>query len=332
MKPELREVDRKIWSEIGQVIPETIFDFHIHCFREDGFICDIPDSLKVYPPCDIEAVLSNIKTVFPERKTGCILTGWPSTSSNLVKQKDYLSSAAAKNNLFFLALINPDMDIKYLEKIVMKKECIGFKPYKCFADTPEDARITDFITKQQIEMANHHGLIITLHLSKKAGISDPQNIEDLDYLSEKYPSVIWNLAHCGRSFIPDYIEGTIPCLKRLLKPNIYFDTAAVTDSEVFTIVFSEFSPDRILFGSDIPVAFLRGKCVGFGYDWAFIAEETHKITASFPVEPALLLYEQLKAMNKAFRKTGLDRVDIENVFFKNAEKIIRKIKKGKANG
>ncbi len=329
MKPELREVDRKIWSEIGQIIPENIFDFHIHCIYEGGFTGRIPDPLKIYLPCDIEAVLDNMRTVLPERKTTGIITGWPAITADLLKQNDYISSSAARNNLFFLALTAPQMDARYLENIAKKRECVGFKPYKCFADFPEDARITDYITEKQIEIADHYGLIITIHLSKRAGISDPLNLEDLDRLSEKYRSVFWNLAHCGRSFIPDYIENAAVHLKRLMKRNIYLDTAAVTDNEVFTIVFSEFGPDRILYGSDIPVSFLRGRCVGFGYDWAFITEETHSITASFPVKPALLLYEQIKAMNKAFRKTGFKMPEIEKIFFRNSEKIIQKITKGK---
>lgn len=179
------------------------------------------------------------------------------------------------------------MDVSYLESIAKKRGCVGFKPYKCFAENPEDARITDYINTEQSEVANHYGFIITLHLSRRAGISDPLNLEDLYYLSEKYPYVIWNLAHCGRFFIPDYIENVVIHLKQLLSRNIYIDTAAVTDNEVFTIVFSDFEHDRIFYGSDIPVSFLRSRCVGFGYDWAFITEETHSITASFPVAPAL---------------------------------------------
>ncbi len=329
MKIKIEHVDRKMLDEINQFIPGTIFDFHIHSFLDSGFNGGVPDSLRVYLPCDIGTVLYNMQLIFPERNKTGIITGWPCTTSDLIKQNDYAADSAKKNNLFFLALVNPLMDNLYLEDIVKKKECVGLKPYKCFAKNPEDARITDYLTMEQIEIANRYGLIITLHLSRKPGISDSLNLNDLYHLSEKYPDVVWNLAHCGRSFIPEYIEKAVGSLKQLMKRNIYFDTAAVTDSEVFTIAFSEFGSEKILYGSDIPVAFLRGKCVGFGYDWAFIADETHSITASFPVSPALLIYEQIMAMCRAFKKTGFIMSDIEKIFFRNSEQIIRKVIKNK---
>lgn len=329
MNIKIEQVDKRIWDEIKHVIPENIFDFHIHSFLDNSFYGDVPDSLRVYLPCDIDTVLYNMQLIFPERKCTGIITGWPCTTSDLIKQNNYAADSAKKNNLFFLALVNPLMDNLYLEDIVKKKECVGLKPYKCFAKNPEDARITDYLTMKQVEIANKYGLVITLHLSRRPGISDSLNLEDLYYLSEKYPDVVWNLAHCGRSFIPEYIEDAVGSLKQLMKRNIYLDTAAVTDSEVFTIVFSEFGSEKILYGSDIPVAFLRGKCVGFGYDWAFIADETHSITASFPVAPALLVYEQIKAMCRAFKKTGFIMSDIERIFFRNSEQIVRKIIKKK---
>ncbi|MCM8765139.1 MAG: amidohydrolase [Candidatus Omnitrophica bacterium] len=325
MKIEIRNVDRKIWAEVSHLIPKKIFDFHIHSFIQSGFIGEIPEFLKIYLPCDIKSVLNNIRLILADRQISGLITGWPSGESDLKKQNDYIATSANENNLLFLVLTKPQLDQSYLETIIKKKQCIGFKPYKCFAKDPEEARITDYISHHQLEIANYYGLVITLHLSRRAGISDSINIEDLSLLAEKYPSIIWNLAHCGRSFIPDYLEKAIGQLSHLKKMKIYFDTAAVNDSEVFSIIFSEFGSEKILYGSDAPVGFLRGRCVGFGYDWAFIAEETHQITASFPVSPALATYEQLKAMNKAFKRLNFLDHETKKVFFKNAQEIVQSI-------
>ncbi|MCM8765120.1 MAG: amidohydrolase [Candidatus Omnitrophica bacterium] len=325
MKIEIRNVDRKIWAEVSHLIPEKVFDFHIHSFTHSGFIGEIPELLRIYLSCDINSVLNNIHLILANRKISGLITGWPSAMSDLRKQNDYIASSADENDLFFLILTNPQLDQSYLETIIKKKRCIGFKPYKCFAKNPEEARITDYMSHEQLEIANHFGFVITLHLSRKAGISDQFNIEDLSLLAERYPSIIWNLAHCGRSFIPDYLENSIKQLSHLKKMKIYFDTSAVNDNEVFTIIFSEFGPEKVLYGSDVPVSLLRGRCVGFGYDWAFIAEETHKISASFPVSPALVVYEELKAMKKAFKRLNFSIAETEKIFFKNAIEIVQEI-------
>ncbi|MCM8822787.1 MAG: amidohydrolase [Candidatus Omnitrophica bacterium] len=325
MKVEIRDVDRKIWSDVSHFIPEKIFDFHIHTFQSWGFSSEIPEPLRIYLPCDIKSILSNIRLILVNREMSGLITGWPSTQSDLIKQNEYIASSADENDLFFLALTDPQFDQSYLETLIKKKQCIGFKPYKCFAKNPEEARITDYISQQQLEIANRYGLVITLHLSRKAGISDPLNIEDLSLLAERYPSIIWNLAHCGRSFIPDYLENSIKQLSHLKKMKIYFDTSAVNDNDVFTIIFSEFGPEKILYGSDVPVSLLRGRCVGFGYDWAFIAEQTHKITASFPVSPTLVIYEELKAMKKAFKRLNFSGNEAERIFFKNAIEIVKMV-------
>ncbi|MCX7706140.1 MAG: amidohydrolase family protein [bacterium] len=325
MDLKIKTADRRMWREIRDIIPENIFDFHVHSFREDGFLEKIPESLKIYLPCDTKTVLTNLKKTFPGRKIKAILTGWPSIDSDIEKQNEYIALQAEKRNLYFLALVSPHTDLATIEKLLKKKECIGLKPYKCFAKNSEDARITDFIPMGQLEFANHYGLIITLHLSRRAGVVDPVNLRDIINLAEKFPSIKWNLAHCGRSFVIYYIEKHKDCLKELNKENIYFDTAAISDSEVFTYFFSIFGSNKILFGSDSPISFLHGKSVGFGYDWAFIAEETHKITASFPVSPCLLLYEQLMAMHRAFKKVGFTRGDIELIFSINANRIVRDV-------
>jgi len=329
MNIKIRDVDRRIRDEINSIIPDYVFDFHTHCFLDDGFDGCVPDSLKIYLPCDTESIFNKLRMFFPQRKLTGIITGWPDVRADLIKQNDYIACAAAKHNLFFLALISPRTDISYIEQIVKKKECIGFKPYKCFAKNPEDARISDYVTQKQMEIANSFGLVITLHLSKRSGIADSVNIHDILNLIEKFPFIRWNLAHCGRSFTPYYIEENVRGLEKLVRPNIYLDTSAVTDSEVFSLLFSIFGPNRIIYGSDAPVSFLRGKCVAFGYDWAFITEETHTITASFPVSPTLILYEQLRAMKKAFKKSGFKKTDIKKVFFENAFDIVKEVMRRK---
>ena len=64
-----------------------------------------------------------------------------------------------------------------------------------------------------------------MHLSKKYGVADEENINDLIFLSEKYPNVKWILAHCARSYSAWGIEKAAKKL-RVLK-NIWYDLSLI---------------------------------------------------------------------------------------------------------
>ncbi len=330
MKVELREVDKTIWrEEIENFLPERIFDFHCHIFKRDGFHSSIPKEIKIYLPGNLNSLIKRSEILFPKRKMKYLLTGWPIPSSDLIKQNEFVfhQIETAQKETFGLMTISPDMKPDYLIREIQNKGFIGFKPYKCFSQgkDPEDSRIEDFLPKGQLEVADQYRLIITLHLSKKKGISEPQNLEDLERFFSDYPNVIWNLAHCGRAFIPENLEKALPTLKRWNKKNInvYYDTAAVNDSEVFYLLLTEIGVKRILFGSDNPIGFLRGKCIGLGYDWTFITEDKFSFKESFgKVKPTFLLYEELRALKRAAQRANLLNEEIEDIFYRNAERIL----------
>ena len=56
--------------------------------------------------------------------------------------------------------------------------------------------------ERHLEVANRYGLPVTLQLSKRRGIADPDNIRDLEHLTDRYGAVKWILAHCARGFYP----------------------------------------------------------------------------------------------------------------------------------
>ncbi len=328
MKLKWRNIDKIIWKEeLEDFLPERIFDFHNHVFSPAGFHDSLPKELEIYLPSNLNSLRERNEILFPKRRIKYLLTGWPGPSSDLEKQNEFVfrQMKTVQKEVLGLMTVSPDMKLDYLIKEIKDKGFIGFKPYKCFslAKDPEDSRIEDFLPKGQLEVANQYRLIITLHLSKKKGISESQNLDDLERLSSDYPNVIWNLAHCGRAFIPQNLEPALLRLKTLKHRKICYDTAAVTDSEVFYLLLAEIGFERVLYGSDNPVGFQRGKCVGLGYDWAFITEDKFSLKESFgKVEPTFLLYEELRALKRAAKRVNLSKKEIENVFYRNAERIL----------
>lgn len=333
MQLNWEKIDRDIWEgELNEFIPDKIFDFHCHIFDLKHFRQPYPAEpkiLKRYSKVKLMDFQNGNKVFFPGRETRYLITGWPHHQSDLNKQNEFVFNEIKKSSekeVYGLLLITPEMETKYLIRKIEKENFAGFKPYKCFSRSlPENSRIKDFFTEEQMEIANQYRLIVTLHLSMKKGIADPVNLDDMEFLSSRYPNITWNLAHCGRSFIPENLEKVLPVLKGWDKKNIYYDISAVTNSEVFYLLLSELGAKKVLFGSDNPIGFLRGKCIGLGYDWAFITEDKFSLKESFgKVSPTFLLYEELRALKRASQRAGLLKKEIEKMFYGNAENLLER--------
>jgi glutamate-1-semialdehyde 2,1-aminomutase len=221
-------------------------------------------------------------------------------------------------------VVSPDMDKSKVEEIAGHPLVAGFKPYRLMSSTGDvdECSITDFLPEKQIEAANTYGLIILLHMSKRRGPEDPENIKDLKRLTEEYPRVKWQLAHCARSFNPLFLERSISQLKEI--PNLWYDTSAVCESEVFDILFREVPTDRILYGSDhMPGHVDGGKYVAFARGWMYLNPKTadlnltHCDPGTFP-----MVYEELRAMKNAMKNAGYGDKEKEAVFFSNTKNLI----------
>lgn len=332
MNITFREIDRAIWTkELDDFIPERIIDFHSHIFN----LKYLPSGLsaksglfKKFSVYGLRRQSSYDEILFSGRKVNYLVTGWPYVGSDIKQQNDYVRRETRRHGeSWYLMLVEPCMEPAYITREIEERGVSGFKPYKCYSRrAPDDSRVTDFLPAEQIAIANRYGLVVTLHLSIKSGIANNVNFRDILTLSDKYPDVIWNMAHCGRSFIPASLENICGRLRSLNGRNIYFDTAAVSDNEVFNMFLSEIGPGRMLYGSDNPIGLLRGRCVELGYDWLFVTEDRFPIASakeSFGgIEPTFMLYEELRTLRRACRKANLSKKDIADIFYNNAANIL----------
>lgn len=326
----LRRPDRQIWEEeLGDFIPARMFDFH--CHLQNGPEVEREAGRSIFQIPGVHGASRNEefnRIVFPGKRMSYLAFGWPAGGSDLHKQNAFLAGQVKKRKNFrMLLLVSPEMPADYLAGQLDETGAAGFKPYKCFSRTdPENSAVTDYLPAEQLEIADRRRLIITLHLSRKKGIADKNNFNELLELSGRHAGIVWNLAHCGRSFIPEFIEAGSNIFRELKARKVYFDISAVTDSEVIFILIKEMGAARILYGSDNPVGLERGKCVGFGYDWAFLTEGRINFSelqeAPGAVEPTFIVYEQLRALKRACRRAGLSRRDVEGIFYDNAANIL----------
>ena len=170
-------------------------------------------------------------------------------------------------------------------------------------------------------MANDLGLWVTLHLSRQDACADEHNLADLEeYTTRRYPNIKWILAHVARSFTYWPIQHGIERLR--LMPNIYYDTSAVTELMPLVTLFRHESPDRIFYGSDgVESMYFYGKYVALGRAWQGL--DVKRTQLQFPhcdARPILAIYEQLLSMKHAAEIAGLDRTDLDKIFYNNAER------------
>ncbi|MFI4874328.1 MAG: amidohydrolase family protein, partial [Blastopirellula sp. JB062] len=218
-------------------------------------------------------------------------------------------------------LVAPECTRDEIATDVEKAGVIGLKPYRLFSKTGDvaECRIRDFLTEDQLALADELGLWVTMHLSRFDGVADADNLRDLEeYTLRKYPGVKWILAHCARSFTYWPIREAIHRLRDL--PNIWYDVSAVTDVRPMITLFGQEDGRRIFYGSDgVDATYFRGQYVALGRSWQMLDVAKHSL--AFPhceARPVLAIYEQLLAMKHAADIVGLSRPEIKRIFWGNA--------------
>ena len=182
----------------------------------------------------------------------------------------------------------------------------------------------------QMQAADERGLAITLHIPRPGRLADPLNQSQMVELCRRYPRAQIIFAHIGRAYylnnVIGFLDGIAAC------PNAYLDTAMVNHEGVLEHTFKNFPRDRILFGSDAPVAFLRGKSVEINNQYAYLMGEDYEIGTSIcdtkhAVTFTTFFYEQLRGIKLAAERAGLSGSEIENIFFHNANRLFTAVAK-----
>ena len=335
MKLQLNDLDRRIWEEeLDEFVPKRVFDAHSHIYRW-AFNTDPGKDRggdyafvgRDYPEAHWSDLDECDRVLMPGREVDRLVFPFPfSPSCDFVASNTFLSSEVKPHpNSAALMLVHPSMTADYVETEVNGKGFLGFKPYRTYSVTgdPADCRIMDFMPRHQIEVAHRRGLIIMMHLSRKNAIADPDNIRDLEELSQEFPGARWVLAHCARSYSSWAIEKAAKRLAAL--PNVWYDTSSVCDTDAFDALYSGVGVERVMYGSDdIPVGIMRGKYITFGFAWSFLSEQNHSLSLAH-ADPRMTFtrYEQLRGMCRAAQRLGLTSKQLQSLFHDTAADLVK---------
>jgi len=327
----LHRNDDDLWiydREIGPYLPDRIFDAHCHLLNTEFHAYDRgPDSHDPDPffyDVSVDDLENCWQVLFPDIRVNGLMMGMPVFDCDLDAENRFVADSVGDHENRFSLMTRPQMPLRFLEDAIEARRPSGLKPYLAHAlvEDRQEARITDFISEQQLELASEYGLCITLHVSKPRGMADPVNLADLSRLVSDYPGAKFILAHCGRCFIAPNMAAALESLP--VAENLWVDTSAVCETGVFLELFSRYDHSRILFGTDLvgPTAF-RGNYVRLGMSWH--AATPHSVAREGGLESraTFAVYENLRALFHAARFCDVSEDAIHDIFYNNAANLFK---------
>ena len=311
-------------NEIAPYLPKKIFDAHSHLCIAEFHDYQADESDPFFYNVDMNDLESSWITFFPDSQVNGLIMGMPVYNCDLEAENKFIAQSISNKNNRFSLMIKPQMSVKSIIGAVKQFNPTGLKPYLVHAlvEDKQDARITDFITEEQLEIADQFGLTITLHVSKARGMADEENLKDISRLIKKYPNVQFILAHCGRNFIAPNMAATLDALP--VAENLWIDTSAVCDTGVFLELFSRYDLSRILFGTDlVNAAAFRGNYIRLGMSWHAVTPQMLNREGGLESKATFAVYQNLIALFQAARFCRLRENDVENIFYNNAAELFK---------
>ena len=270
---KIDDIDTRIWEdELERFVPMEIHDAHTHVYRWSDSLAPEKESasLRTMNPKP-EGTMEDLRNVdaalMPGRKVlSRFTTGFPFTQCDFETSNAFIRQQVGDDpNSGALALVSHGTTDERLETMILEEGFVGIKPYRFYSITgdPVNCRIGDYLPERLIKVLNRTGGIVMLHLAKKQGIADPENLSDLERLTRLYPNVQWNLCHAARSYLPHFLERNTDRLRAM--PNLWSDISSVCDSDALTALIRILGANRVMYGSDdLSVSVRRGKYITFG--------------------------------------------------------------------
>jgi len=331
--------DPVIHDELGPWLPDEIFDFHSHVYRDQDVPSRKGESRNPSMPhvCDyypLENYLHAMEHLFPGKTLHALLFNTIDPAGDLRDQNEYLARVTADQpNLHALMLCGLSEDEEALEAELRAGHFLGFKPYWSYVThehgVPQaDVTLEDMIPPGQRRLADRLGLMQLVHIPRLGRLADPVNVDGMIRLCEQCPNSTIIMAHFGRAYFPEAV-GDLKALPQC--DNLYIDFSMVQSWEACEILIDRFGPDKILFGLDMPVAQEKGKLLSANGQRHFFTKRVHpwsihNSAGTYKMRCTFYAYEIVRAFKVAAERLGLSRQDVRNVFCDNGLRLVGETK------
>lgn len=322
--------DREASKILADFLPDRIFDAHAH-------LCHtalLPSFAAGAPPlsCHLERYREEMTPLLCQPKK-LLLNIIPYPDGAM---KDRTSDLLARSNAFALTelekdeenaaevLVHPDETCEEIEAKLTHPRIRGLKCYHNIGSkVPSwDAEIGDYLPVSAWEVAEKHGLAITLHMVKDEALSHPANLSYIKEMAARYPNATLILAHVGRAFAAWTGLEAVAEVAHL--DNVWSDFSGVCESPAMFQFLKKMGVEKCMWGSDYPVCRDRGKAISLGRGFYWIYQ---KDLDAFQSNTALSHYlvgtENLLAVRQAFLMAELGEAAVEDFFYNNAMRLFR---------
>ncbi len=332
MKGLLQKRDLVALERLERFLPERIFDAHLHI---SPFQIVIPDSHSYWHLSEDAYGYDDYLTFFGQLFPFSALLG----GNLIVAPHPLLKEDGGKYVSQILSHLTRELDrhpdcvgeipvfpsdsVSDIERRLTHDRIRGLKCYHIYSKIPTttSADIDDYLPESAWQVANARGLCITLHLVKEQSLADPVNLATIQKKASEYPHARLILAHCGRGFAPWTVRESASLLRRF--SNIWFDVSSVCEPIAIMDCIRQVGVGRVLWGSDFPVATMRGKAISLSDGFYWLYEDTLRALGE-PIPPTdPIAIEELRAMIDACRLLDLSREDVDRVFCQNALELFR---------
>ncbi len=324
-------------SEIAPLLPKEILDFHAHVWRVQDWK-EVPwekgRTGAKYMVTDetytMESLLEDGRRMFPGKRFSAVCFGMATPAADLEKTNAYTTTAAHIRGMFPLHVTGKGT----LDKEELKRQMIenGFFGYKVLLNWHGNdygrIRVQDMIGSEEMKLADSMKLVVLLHVPRNGRLADPVIQRGVRELSTRYPNVSIVLAHCGRAYLPSEMKAAYPSIVDL--KNVYLDTSMVMDPTVLQMLFENIESSRILFGTDLPVARMRGRRVYVMDHWVDLVlsgppESAYRAHAD-NIRATFMVYEIILAIQRGGEMAGLGAERIRDVFGANGMRLLDRVR------
>ena len=338
---EVKDVDREFYQKhLAGFLPKKMVDIHTHIWLK-SFRVEMTSETRgqtwprrVAEDNSIEDLLETYRLLLPEQQVTPLLLGWPERNADIEKTNAYTSQSARENGLAGLLVTNPEWTAAELEKRVLSGGFLGLKPYLNWAPLhipSQDIQIYDFLPPAHLEVADQHGWIVLLHIPRPARLKDPLNLQQMLEIERCYPRIKLVIAHIGRAYCPEDIGNAFEVLQE--SQHMLFDFSANTSAHVMEGTLRAFGPQRVLFGSDLPIVRMRMRriCENGAYInlvppglYGDVTGDPHMraLSQAEGEQLSFFLYEMLLSFRRAAEACGLSAAEVEDVLNNNGAGLI----------
>jgi predicted TIM-barrel fold metal-dependent hydrolase len=339
MQMRLKPIDQAFYREHLGFLPSRMIDVHSHVWlrasrvRSGGAPRGPTWPGRVADENAVEDLLKSYLLFFPAQSVTPLVFGPATRAFDLDASNRYVSHAASDYGLPSLLVTTPEWTAQHLEQQVAEGGFVGLKPYLEFApsEIPSDSiTVFDFLPHHHLEVADHHGWIVMLHIPRRERLRDSLNLAQVLEIDKRYPGIRLVLAHIGRAYCPEDVGEAFAILK---DTRVCFDLSANTNAGVMEQLLRAVGPKRVLFGSDQPVVRMRMRRIcenGFYVNlvppglYGDVSEDPHmrEVTDREGETLTFFMYEELLAFRRAATALGLGPGEIADIMYENAATLL----------